>query len=170
MKKVLLVLTLALLLAGCSAQEEAVFETIGEVSYEPVSTPSAGVISITLPEEAVAEAMAGESGGEVYTWGEYEVRVETVESGNIHKTVETITGMSADNLTVMQQKLEDLELYQTVWSSAGEDGVLLGRAMIADDGNYHYCVSILSPEDVDSSEVYAQIVSSFSLDGIRSVK
>lgn len=165
MKKMLLVMVMALVLAGCGGEETAVFETVGQVSYEPSELPAAGVISVDIPEQATAEAMAGEDGAQVYAWEEYEVRVETLEAGDLDRTIQTLTGFSKEDLTVMEQKKGDLKLYQTVWSAAGEEGIRLGRAMIADDGNYHYCVSLLSPEESDSQQVYDRLVSSFAVSG-----
>ena len=52
---------------------------------------------------------------------------------------------------------------QTVWSSTTEDGVLLGRCMVADDGCHHYCISLISPEDADVGDTYAQICASLTL-------
>lgn len=163
MKQVLLVLVMTLLFAGCTGETEPVFETVGNVSYEQGTPPAAQTIYIDVPDEATAQTMAGEDSPQIYTWEGYELRVETMEAGNVDATIQTITGLPAEKLTVMEQKIQDLNLYQTVWSTAGEEGVLLGRAMIADDGNYHYCVSLVSPEEVDSSQLYAQIVGSFSL-------
>ena len=47
----------------------------------------------------------------------------------------------------------------------GEEGITLGRCMVADDGSYHYCVSLTSPENADVGEDYAQICASLDLSG-----
>ena len=40
--------------------------------------------------------------------------------------------------------------HEFVWAAAGETGEQLGRGVILDDGNYHYCLSVLhktAPEE-----------------------
>ncbi len=162
MKKLLFVLVSVLILSGCGTQEKEVFETIGNVSVQEQDLPAAGVIDIYLPEQAAAQTMA-EDGVQVYSWDGYEVRMETRSAGDIIKTMQEITGMNTEELTVMKQKKGDITLYQTVWSTTGEDGILCGRAMVADDGNYHYCVSLLNPETVNSENLYAKMVASFQI-------
>ena len=41
----------------------------------------------------------------------------------------------------------------------------LGRCMVADDGNYHYCISMVSPETADVGEEFARICASLDLSG-----
>lgn len=154
---------LALTLSACGPEETPVFETVGEEAYQQQETPVAGQMELMIPEEAVAEAMADGSGGELYTWDSYTLQLQTLDGGDIRKTVEAVTGFDYDSLTVMASRKGDLTYYQTVWSTAGEEGTLLGRALIADDGYYHYCVSLLSPEDSDSGEVYDRLCATFSV-------
>lgn len=163
MKKLLWIAAAAMLLAGCSAENQEVFETIGEVGYQQETVIEASSLAFDLPEEAASEAMAGEDGSTVYSWDSFEVCASTLESGDLEKTLAAVTGMDANQLTVMKKDWNDMTLYQTVWCTTGEDGILLGRAVIADDGNYHYCVSITGPENVDSQPVYDQIVSSLRI-------
>lgn len=154
---------LALTLSACGAEETPVFETVSPDAYEAEAKPAAGEISLMLPEEAMKEAMAGESGGELYTWDDHTLQLLTMDGGDIQGTVESLTGISYEDLTVMSYQKGDLTYYQTVWSSAGEEGTLLGRALIADDGYYHYCVSLLSPEDSDAQDVYDSLCASFAV-------
>ena len=154
---------LALMLSACGPEETPVLETVGQDACEQQAKPAAGNMELMIPEEAVAEAMADGSGGELYTWDDHTLQLQTLESGDIRRTVESLTGFDYDSLTVMASKKGDLTYYQTVWSAAGEEGTLLGRALIADDGYYHYCVSLLSPETSDSGEVYDRICATFSV-------
>lgn len=154
---------LAMALSACGPEETPVFETVGEDAYQQQSKPMAGQMELMIPEEAVAEAMADGLGGELYTWEDHTLQLQTLEGGDIRRTVESVTGFDYDALTVMASKKGNLMYYQTVWSTAGEEGTMLGRALIADDGNYHYCVSLLSPEDSDSGEVYDRLCASFSV-------
>ncbi len=170
MKKLALVIVLAFLMVGCGAQEQPVFETVGNVDYQGPERPAAGIIDVYLPDEAASQTMSEEEGVEVYNWDSYEVRMETQPSGDIFSTMQKITGLKADALTIMKQEKEDMTLYQTVWSTVGDEGILCGRAMVADDGNYHYCVSLLNPEDVNSEDLYARMVGSFQIRSGDSVK
>lgn len=154
---------LALVLSACGPEETPVFETVGEDAYQQQSKPMAGQMELMIPENAVSEAMSDGLGGELYTWEDHTLQLQTLEGGDIRRTVESVTGFDYDALTVMASKKGDLMYYQTVWSTAGEEGTMLGRALIADDGYYHYCVSLLSPEDSDSGEVYDRLCASFSV-------
>ena len=163
MKKVLAGILMALVLTGCGAEKTQPFETVGPAAYEEPAKPAAGEIVLWLPEEAVSEALAAEDGSQVYTWDSYELRLQTLEGGDIRRTLEELTGMDYDRLTVLSRDKGELELYQTVWCSNGEEGTLIGRAIVADDGSHHYCVSLTAPEQVDSSEVYARLCSTLSI-------
>ena len=162
MKKAIAGMAAALLLAGCGAQE-APLETVGPGAYAEPARAAAGELIFWIPEEAGSEALAAEDGSRVYTWDSYELRLQTVEGGDIRKTVEQLTGMDYDRLTVMAREKGNLDFYQTVWCSEGEEGTLLSRAVVADDGAYHYCVSLTAPEEVDSAQVYARICSTLSV-------
>ena len=162
MKKFVFLLVLMLCLAGCG--EEPVMETVADPVVEPVlAEPQA--LSVWLPEEAAAQTMAEGQTGECYTWGECELRIQTLDGGDIRATLQTLTGLDPEKLTVMEYERDGIQLYQTVWSMTGEEGVSLGRCMVADDGNYHYCISMISPENEDVAQTYARICASLDLSG-----
>lgn len=167
MKTLVWMMVLMLLLSGCVNITEPVFETVEDEVIEPVSVDPAP-ISVWLPDDAAAQTMA--EAGECYTWGECELRLQTLDSGDIRATLEKLTGLSAEKLTVMEYERDGVQIYQTVWSMTGEEGITLGRCMVADDGNYHYCVSLMSPEAVDVAGDYAQICASFDISGKDAVK
>lgn len=167
MKKLLWVIVLSICLVGCGADTEPVFETVADEIIEPVAAEPKP-ISVWLPDGAAAQTMA--EAGECYTWNGCELRVQTLDGGDIRATLEQLTGLSADKLTVMEYERDGLQLYQSVWSMTGEEGITLGRCMVADDGNYHYCVSLLSPEEADVAEDYAQICASLDLSGEERLK
>ena len=160
MKKVLAGICAAVLLAGCAPQQPE-FETMGTEPVSQHSRAAAGEIGVWLPEEAGEAVMAGAE--KTYSWEGCEVRVRTLDGGDIRRTIEQLTGMKYENLTVMSRQKGDLKLYQTVWCSAGEDATILGRAVVADDGNYHYCVSLTAPESVDVSGIYDRMVRSLAV-------
>lgn len=162
MKRMMFLLVLMMCLSGCSRDEKPVMETVDDVIVEPVAADPKPM-AVWLPDGAAKQTMAG--AGECYTWGECELRLQTVDSGDIRATLEQLTGLSPDRLTVMEYQRDGLQLYQTVWSSTGEEGITLGRCMVADDGEYHYCLSLLSPENADVAEDFAQICASLDLSG-----
>lgn len=162
MKRIVWVLVAMVLLSGCVNFADPVMETVNDQMAEPVAADPAPVW-IWLPENAAAQTAA--EGGSCYTWDECELRVQTLNGGDIRKTLEQLTGMSAERLTVMEYRRGALQMYQTVWSMTGEEGITLGRCLVADDGAYHYCVSLLSPEDADVQDDYARICASLDLSG-----
>ena len=162
MKKLCWLLAAVLCLSGCVNSAEPVMETVADEIIEPV-TAEPKPMAVWLPEEAAAQTMA--DGGECYTWGETELRLLTLDGGDIRATLKTLTGLDPEKLTVMEYERSGLQIYQTVWSMTGEEGVSLGRCMVADDGNYHYCISMVSPEKADEGETYAQICASLNLSG-----
>ena len=162
MKRMVWLLMATVLLCGCVNVTEPVMETVQDPAVEPVAAEPAPVW-VWLPEGAAAQTVA--ENGSCYGWEDCELRVQTLTGGDIRSTLETLTGMAADRLTVMEYKRGELQMYQTVWSMTGEEGVTLGRCLVADDGNYHYCISLLSPETADVEEDYARICASLDLSG-----
>ena len=162
MKKLCWLLAAVLCLGGCVNMTEPVMETVADEILEPAAAEPKPM-AVWLPEEAAAQTMA--DGAECYTWGETELYIRTLQSGDIRETLQTLTGLVPERLTVMEYERNGLQLYQTVWSMTGEEGVSLGRCMVADDGSYHYCISMVSPEDADVAETYAQICASLDLSG-----
>ena len=161
-KKLCWVLAAVICLSGCGSTTEPVMETVADGIVEPVEAESKP-IAVWLPEEAAAQTVA--DGTECYTWGETELRIQTMAGGDIRATLRTLTGLDPEQLTVMEYERDGIQLYQTVWSCTSEAGVSLGRCMVADDGNYHYCISMVSPEDAQVGETYARICASLDLSG-----
>ena len=169
MKKLVCLLLLMTMLCGCGNMTEPVFETVADEIEKPVAAEPKPM-AVWLPDDAAAQTMADGETGECYTWGECELRLQTLSGGDIRATLQKLTGLSPDRLTVMEYQRDGLQLYQTVWSATGEEGITLGRCMVADDGDYHYCISLLSPEEADIGEDFAQICASLDLSGEPSEK
>ena len=139
MKKVWAILPLVLLLGGCGSAET--LETISDEWLQPVmATPRN--ISVRLPDEAAAPVMETDT-ELIYLCEDYEIVLETMSSGDLGKTIQHICGYEKENLTIMHTGMDGVERYEFVWASAGETGEQLGRAVILDDGQYHYCLSAL---------------------------
>lgn len=161
MRRIWMAAALALLLSGCGAKET--LETVSDTIIEPVPAAPAQ-ISVRLPDNAVAPVLESES-EQVYLCENYEIVVETHASGDLDATIAAISGYDREQLTVMQTQQDGAARYDFVWVSAGETGDRLGRAVILDDGSYHYCMSVLrDAENQEKSQVvWSDVFASFSL-------
>ena len=164
MKKIVWILVTVLCLGGCANTTESVMETVADAIVQPAAAEPKPM-AVWLPDDAAAQTMAEGEGEKCYTWGDCELRLQTMASGDILATLSKLTGQDPQNLTVMEYERDGLRLYQTVWSMTGEEGITMGRCMVADDGSYHYCISLTSPENADVTDDYAQICASLDLSG-----
>lgn len=151
MKKFALVLAALLALSGCAADVD--FETIGNVydQSEPVYAP--GGIEMALPDGATMEVSADES-VKRYQLGDWQVWTEVHPGGDILATLETVTGLRSDQLTVMESSRKGFRCHETAWTTTAEEGPMAARTVIADSGNYHYCISMAVPEQ-DAAQLEA---------------
>ena len=161
MKKCCLILILALTLCGCGAEET--FETISDEVIAPVMAQPRE-ISVRLPDNAVSPVLESDA-RQVYMSEEYEIVIETLSAGDLNATVQTLSGYEKDQLTIMETQSGNISRYEFVWASAGEKGDRLGRAVILDDGTYHYCMSVLrDAENTEKSQiVWSDVFQSFAL-------
>ena len=163
MKKLFLTAVLgATLLWGCANQET--LETVADV-WDVPAMAAPRQISVELPEGAGAETLESDT-GRLYVTDDYEIALETLDRGDLNGTLQALSGRTAEELTVLETRTEDgMKRYEFVWACAGEEGDRLGRAVILDDGNYHYCLSVLRPADPErtSQVVWSQVFQSFSL-------
>ena len=160
MKKLFWVLLPLLLLAGCAARET--METLGDIPVEGTAAAPRQV-SVNLPDEAAVPTAESDS-GRIYLCKDYEIIIQTLEAGDLDETIRTLSGYDRDSLTVMKTRVEGADRYDFVWATAGENGERLGRAVILDDGNYHYCMSVLRPAEAEVSQIiWDDVYHSFSL-------
>lgn len=161
MKKIVLFVLLPLLLTGCGAEET--LETVADELVMPAMAVP-GEILVELPGEAAMPAMESDT-GRMYLASDYEIYIQTLEAGDLDKTIKTLSGYEKEDLTVMETFLDGISRYEFVWTSMGEDGQRLGRAVILDDGNYHYTMTVL--RDADTTEttqiVWSDVFRSFTL-------
>lgn len=151
MKKCCVIAAIALLLTGCGAEET--FETVSDELIQSVSAEVRQVM-VTLPMEAASPVVDSDN-GQLYLCGDYDIYQQTLAAGDLNATIQTISGYSREDLTIMETQQDDCKRYDFVWVSAGEIGDRVGRATILDDGNYHYCLSLLG--DADTAEQYRGI-------------
>lgn len=140
MKKWLLMFSAVVFLAGCGSQET--FETVEDV-YAPVE-PQYGEVFLSLPDEAAAEVMESADGCKLYCCDGYDILLETVEAGDLNGTIRAMTGIAAENLTILETKQGDCSRYDFVWSSVSDDGEQVCRGAVLNDGAGHYCLSVQS--------------------------
>lgn len=161
MKRILILCLLVFTLTGCGAVET--FETIGDI-YQPLASPEPAAVNLLLPDDAAAPVFNGQS-GKLYFCEGYEIAVETLEAGDLNRTVTALTGYSEDSLTLLKKDSPQGLRYECAWSAAGEGGDQVGRAVILDDGSYHYCLSLTALADDAGSlqECWQEITSSFQL-------
>ena len=157
-KRLVWMALLAALLTGCTAEET--LETVSDEILVPVMAQPRE-ISVRLPEGALAPVLEQE-GRHLYMGKDYEIMLETMASGDLRATIRALSGYDREQLTVVETRQGDTERYDFVWTTAGERGDRLGRAVILDDGNYHYCMSALR-EPGDTLIVWRDVFGSFSL-------
>lgn len=160
MKILTMFLALGLLLAGCGARETV--ETVSDELWEPVLAEPRQ-IQVELPDNAVAPVLESD-GQQLYFSEEYQIAVETLSGGDLSATVKALSGCDRDRLTLITTQQDTATRYDFVWAAAGESGDMLGRAAILDDGNYHYCLSVLRPAAGEQSQIIWQnVFDSFAL-------
>ena len=161
MKKIILFVLTMLLLCGCAGEET--METVADELVQPVMAQPREIM-VSLPGEVSVPTMEGDA-GRVYLADDYEICIQTMASGDLNATVQTVTGYEKDALTVMNTKMDGLERYEFVWVSAGEKGERIGRGVVLDDGSYHYVMTVLRDADTteNSQIVWNDVFASFQL-------
>ena len=144
MKKIWLILTVGLLLTGCSKQKA--METVTDVYMSPEQANKQQIM-LQLPQELSSPVLQNEEAGALYLCDEYSVTVQTVPAGDLAETVHNVTGVEKENLQMLHTREGDTLRYQWVWAVNGENGIQVGRGCILDDGSYHYVLTALADED-----------------------
>lgn len=101
-------------------------------------------IQLQLPKEATAPVLQNQDGGKLYLCDGYTLMIQTLSAGDLDRTLREVTGFPKDQLTVMETEEMDIRRYNCVWSAAAEEGEQVARAMILDDGCYHYAVTVMA--------------------------
>ena len=161
MKKLWLLGITTMLLCGCA---KTTMETVSDV-YVTHPRGEQRTIHLELLEDAAQFVMEGEQGTWLYLCDGYELRLQTLYSGNLDDALRAVTGFGEDRLTVFKTRDGGYDRYDCVWSAAGEGGDQVGRTMILDDGEYYYCVSATADSSIayELSEVWWEILDSVSL-------
>lgn len=161
MKKCVSLLLMAFLLTGCGAEET--FETIADEFIREAAAPAAE-IHLPLPEEAAVPVSESEN-GTLYQCGGYDLQVQTLEAGDLDRTLRTISGRGREALMVLETGAAGIKRYDLVWSCMGETGEQVCRGCILDDGNYHYVLTAQADADRagELEPVWEEIFGSYSV-------
>lgn len=161
MKRVFVMLLMGWLLAGCA--EAPVMETVADEYLLSVAADPAQ-IQLELPPEAAAAASESDQ-GEYYQCQGYDLIVQTLNAGDLNATVRQVSGFSQDRLTILKTNPGQWKRYELVWSTMAQEGELVGRATIVDDGNYHYVLTALAPAETAQQyqQTWEEIFQSFSI-------
>ena len=142
MKKLWIVM-LCLLLTGCS---EPVLETVSDV-YETLAPEPCKQMILQLPSDAAVQTMDSESGSSLFLGENYWIATEVFPAGDLTGTLRSATGYDPEKLQVFRTVQPDGEHYDCVFTSSSEDGDLVGRVCIVDDGAYHYVLTAMVSEE-----------------------
>ena len=161
MKKLWIMAALLSMLAGCAAQD-----TMETVADEPVMAHGdAREILMELPGETVLPVMQTDT-GKLYICRDFQVSVETLMGGDLERTVEMLTGFGIEEVTVMETTAAGRTRYDLAWSCMGETGPEVGRAAVLSDGEYHYCLTVMTAEKnaTGYQEMFNGMFESFTLE------
>ena len=161
MKKLVFLIIVGLMLAGCS---EPVYETLGEVQHVSATQPQLRQTVLALPEDA---AMLTASGGDMlYSCDGYTMSLQSLPAGDLTTTVRTLSGYEPAQLTILETLCDDHTRYEWVWTSAGETGDVVCRGAVLDDGNYHYCLTVSADAEKAGAlnQVWTDLFRSFCLE------
>ena len=92
---------------------------------------------------------------------------ETLEAGDIGKTVKSVTGYPSESMTVLETSVSEVKRYECAWTAVTETGDIVGRAVILDDGSYHYVLSVMAPAQEAGSlhSTWDELFASYTLQG-----
>lgn len=147
MKMLLCCLLLLFCLPGCGRQDT--METVADVWDVPAMSAPRQIL-LDLPQDAAAAVLEGETGC-IYMGENYEIILETLESGDLDGTLRQLSGKGKAELTVLEREQDGLKRYEFVWAAAGETGEQMARCAVLDDGTYHYCLTVLYPAEAEKS-------------------
>lgn len=161
MKNILCFLLILALLAGCSAP---VYETLGEVVHVGQNQAKTRQILLRLPPEANLLTFSGED--RLYLCDGYTLTLQTLPAGDLAATVRQLSGRELSALTCIESGCADHVRRDLSWTAMADEGQMVCRGVILDDGNYHYCLSVMAnSEDAAAlQETWGSLLFSFCLE------
>ena len=100
MKKLWVLILLAFLLGGCGTKET--FETVEDANAVPAMAVEYELV-VNLPEGAAQQTIAGDT-DVLYICDNYLMTVQTMDGGDLARTVKRVTGLERDALTLISKK------------------------------------------------------------------
>lgn len=163
MKKIALFLLIMCLMTGCGAAET--FETIGPIQHQQTVVPSMANIQLSLPD-AAAKQTFGSDADTIYECEGYTLVLQTIEGGDLHRTIRSLSGFEPEKLTIMESNIQQGKRYDWVWTAVGESGDMVCRASVLNDGNYHYCMYTVTSAQFagDLRQEWNALFASFALE------
>ena len=164
MRKIVIVLLLMAMLTGCGATQT--METLGNIDHVSPTQPFLRAVALTLPADAAVDTLAGEEGVTVYSCDRYMIVLQTFASGNMAESVRQLSGFTPDALTILESDCQDHKRYDWVWTAAAEEGDMVCRGAILDDGKHHYalCAMAKSQDAGSLQEDWNGLFASFCLE------
>ena len=107
MKKWIFLLLLPVFLTGCGVEET--LETVMDVWSVP-EAPPARQIRIDLPGETSVNTLQSDS-GQLYICDGYEISVETMDAGDLEKTIQNYGRMGKEGMQSTDVKILNLMLH-----------------------------------------------------------
>lgn len=162
LKKLVWMMLLCLLLTGCGSDT---FETMGPVAHVSQTTPPVREILLDLPADATVLSASGMDS--IYNCGDFDLLLQVQPAGDIQFTVQQLCGYDPRQLTVIESSDGSFARYDWSWTAAGENGDVICRAAVLDDGAYHYslCVSAEASLVGNLTEQWNELFSSLDLGG-----
>lgn len=144
MKRIWIILLLCAMLSGCAAAP--VYETLGGDIHQAAVTVKEAVVSV--PKGAKEMTMAN---GTYWICDSFDLQLQILAAGDLAATVAALSGLDADNITVMTSVAGEMTRYEWVWTAMSEAGQMLCRGLVLDDGAYHYCLTAIGPAEQGES-------------------
>jgi len=145
MKKWLMGVTLMLVAVLCGCNGE-LYEVVGDVStIEPDITPQK--VRFEVPKDENITVMNTDK-GVLYLGENYDISLQICPSGNLDQTMRAVTGYSRKQLAITELSEKNVDRYVCAWSAVSDEGELVGRCTILDDGRFHYCLTVLVKADM----------------------
>lgn len=136
MKKLWVIVLLMGLLTGCGQVET--FETLGDIAHVSSTIPQPRQVVLSIPQDVSLEASVSDAGVSMYSCEGYTMVLQTFSSGDLSSTVRSLSGYDPDHLQILETTCSDHTRYDWVWTAAAEEGDMICRCALLDDGNYHY--------------------------------
>lgn len=162
MKKWIAGIGIAILLCGCGAQPT--FETVTDDDALPVLAVTRK-IDLDLPKDASQPVMKTDGGDTLYICNGYTLTMQTLPGGDLDRTMRQITGYGKNQLRSVRTRISMADRYDLVWSAAGEGGDQVLRAVVLDDSQNHYVITVSADAENagDLQKTWNQLLRSVSL-------